>query len=86
MERLDGIYRDRLLMIVLLLFSSMSFVVIDVGLEYLKEFWVFVLLAQFAIVLAPMVMLFSFVGVIATSILIEQAKKEIEKDKKEGKI
>ncbi|EEL73018.1 hypothetical protein bcere0027_57190 [Bacillus cereus AH676] len=36
---------------------------------------------QFSIVLAPVVMTFSFVGIIATSILIEQAKSEIEKDK-----
>ncbi|MFA2711573.1 hypothetical protein [Bacillus cereus] len=81
MERLDGIYRDRMLMVVLLVFSSMTFVIIDIGLEYLKEFWTLVLFMQFSIVLAPVVMTFSFVGIIATSILIEQAKSEIEKDK-----
>lgn len=86
MERLDGIYRDRMLMVILLMFSSITFLIIDIGLEYLKEFSPFVIFVRFAIIIAPVIMLLSVGGIIATSILIEQAKNEIEKNKAEGKI
>ncbi|AMR88264.1 MULTISPECIES: hypothetical protein [Bacillus cereus group] len=86
MERLDGIYRDRMLMVALLMFSSITFLIMDVGLEYLKEFSPFVIFVRFAIVIAPVIMILSTGGIIAASILIEQAKKEIKKDMTEGKM
>ncbi|MEZ2369571.1 hypothetical protein [Bacillus sp. RCC_6_1] len=86
MERLDGIYRDRMLMVILFMLSSITFLIIDIGLQYLKEFSPFVIYVRFAIIITPVIMLLSVGGIIANSILIQQAKNEIEKNKAEGKI
>lgn len=79
--------KDRLLMFFLFFLSSMTFVVVDIGIKWLgefKEFWALVLFMKGSIIIAPVVMGLSFLGIIASSILIVQVESEIEKEK--GKV
>ncbi|MCU5121288.1 hypothetical protein OB984_29800 [Bacillus cereus] len=70
--------RDRVQMILLFLFFSILFVVINIGLEYLKEFRILVLFMKFFIIMAPVGMILSLLGIIATSLLIKEMEKEKE--------
>lgn len=70
--------RDRVQMILLFLFFSILFVVINIGLEYLKEFRILVLFMKFFIIMAPVGMILSLLGIIATSVLIKEMEMEKE--------
>ncbi|MDA2074587.1 hypothetical protein PDM84_31690 [Bacillus cereus] len=70
--------RDRVQMILLFLFFSILFVVINIGLEYLKEFRILVLFMKFFIIMAPVGMILSLLGIIATSLLIKEMEMEKE--------
>ncbi len=66
-------------MIVLFLYSLISFGILQLGFIYLKDFLFLIAMMKVASGMALVISIFSLLGIIATSWLIKEAKIELEK-------
>ncbi|HDR7488740.1 TPA: hypothetical protein QCX63_004988 [Bacillus pacificus] len=79
MKNSHRIQRERNLMIVLFLYSLISFGILQLGFIYLKDFLFLIAMMKVASGMALVISIFSLLGIIATSWLIKEAKIELEK-------
>ncbi|MDA1937154.1 hypothetical protein PDL01_28335 [Bacillus cereus] len=79
MNNIHRIQRQRALMIVLFLYSVISFGILQLGFVYLKDFLFLIAMMKVASGMALVISIFSLLGIIATSWLIKEAKIELEK-------
>lgn len=75
-----NVHRDRSLMIILFLYSLISFGIIQLGFIYLKDFLLLIAMMKVASGMALVISMFSFLGIISTSWLIKETKTELKKE------
>ncbi|OJE31216.1 hypothetical protein A9490_24720 [Bacillus thuringiensis] len=80
-----NVHRDRSLMIILFLYSLISFGILQLGFIYLKDFLLLIAMMKVASGMAFVISMFSFLGIISTSWLIKETKTELEKEKNSNK-
>lgn len=76
---MNNIYNDRSLMIFLFAFSSMAFAIFQFGFVYLKDFLFLISVMKVASGMALVLLIFSFLGIISTSLIIAGREEEIKK-------
>lgn len=79
MKNNHRIQRERNLMIILFLYSLISFGILQLGFVYLKDFLFLIAMMKVASGMAIVISIFSLLGIIATSWLIKEEKTELEK-------
>ncbi|MGN4422093.1 hypothetical protein ACTFRD_31535 [Bacillus cereus group sp. MYBK249-1] len=75
-----NVHRDRSLMIILFLYSLISFGILQLGFIYLKDFLLLIAMMKVASGMALVISMFSFLGIISTSWLIKETKTELKKE------
>lgn len=75
-----NVHRDRSLMIILFLYSLISFGILQLGFIYLKDFLLLIAMMKVASGMALVISILSFLGIISTSWLIKETKTELKKE------
>ncbi|EJP80996.1 hypothetical protein [Bacillus cereus] len=74
--------RFRFMMIILFLYSLISFGILQLGFVYLKDFLILIAMMKVASGMALVISIFSLLSIIAINFSIRLAKMELEKEKK----
>lgn len=85
MENSQKFRRFRFMMIILFLYSLISFGILQLGFVYLKDFLILIAMMKVASGMALAISIFSLLSIIAINFSIRLAKMELEKEKKNEK-
>lgn len=81
MEKGHNFRRFRFMMIILFLYSLISFGILQLGFVYLKDFLILIAMMKVASGMALVISIFSLLSIIAINFSIRVAKMELEKEK-----
>ncbi|MED3068671.1 hypothetical protein P4310_24750 [Bacillus thuringiensis] len=81
MENSHEFRRFRFMMIILFLYSLISFGILQLGFVYLKDFLILIAMMKVASGMALVISIFSLLSIIAINFSIRVAKMELEKEK-----
>ncbi|MDA2440840.1 hypothetical protein PDN50_30620 [Bacillus cereus] len=85
MENSHEFRRFRFMMIILFLYSLISFGILQLGFVYLKDFLILIAMMKVASGMALVLSIFSLLSIIAINFSIRVAKMELEKEKENAK-
>ncbi|MGN4422193.1 hypothetical protein ACTFRD_31910 [Bacillus cereus group sp. MYBK249-1] len=80
MENSHEFRRFRFMMIILFLYSLISFGILQLGFVYLKDFLILIAMMKVASGMALVISIFSLLSIIAINFSIRVAKMELEKE------
>ncbi|PFF36779.1 hypothetical protein CN328_26135 [Bacillus cereus] len=80
MENSHKFRRFRFMMIILFLYSLISFGILQLGFVYLKDFLILIAMMKVASGMALVISIFSLLSIIAINFSIRVAKMELEKE------